>query len=390
MDELRVLQFVNILDRGGTESFIFNNLDKMDREQIGFDFILTRDAVEPRETDLKKYGCKKIVIVPSAGSRVHQYIDLYKKLKQYFSNSGYKIVHFQSNPPGIMATASVIAAWRAGIPARILHSHGAGGENVSYRWLRPIITGVCRLINTRCCNYFIAPSRMSAEYGFGKNVANSSKCKIIKNAIDVEKYLYSEEKRSEYRNELKIKESSFVMGTVGRISEVKNHKFMIDLFARYLEHNKDAILLIVGGIVESERWVLDEIEKSINKYGIEDNVILYGECSDIPGILNAMDVFLFTSKSEALGIAAIEAQVNGMYVFAAKDGIPTDLDITGNVVWNSLNAPISSWVNALMEIPSKRNDISIMDESIRNIDSRKTAKDLSQAYIDLVGIGGKI
>ena len=285
MREIRVLQFVNILDRGGTESFIFNNLEKMDHSKVNFDFLLTRDMEEPREADLVKYECQKITIVPNGNNKIERYVDLYKKLMNFFKKCDYKIIHFESNPPGIMSTASTLAARRAGIPVRILHSHGGGGEKVSFSRIRPIITRICRYINVKSCNYYMAPSNSSAVYGFGRKVSRSKRCVIIKNAIDVQKFLFDSNRREFYRRLLNIDNDTVILGTVGRISEVKNQEFMIDIFYEYVKYNTNARLILIGGAVETEKSIDEKLKKKVHSLGLEDKVVFFGECTDVPGIL---------------------------------------------------------------------------------------------------------
>ena len=386
MSQLRVLQFVNILDRGGTESFIFNNLDEMDRDVVNFDFLVTRNQIEPREDDLKKYGCKKIIVTTNSSNRILSYIQLYNNLKKYFTNCPYDIVHFESNPPGIMATAATLAAYKAGIKVRILHSHGAGGEKVSLSFLRPVITSLCRLINVKSCTYFMAPSMQSAQYGFGNKVANGERCLIIKNPIRINDYIFDKDKRDDYRNALGIDKNSVVIGTVGRISEVKNQLFMLDIFKEYANINRDSYLLFVGGVAPDSADIEMQLKNRVKELGLQDKVVFVGECKDVAGILNAFDAFLFTSKSEALGIAALEAQINGVPVYIAQNGIPKDVEITDNVYWLDLCDPAEKWANRIDKTRVNLEDrmIDINTERIKSVDVTSTAKVLQNKYIELL------
>lgn len=386
MEQLRVLQFVNILDRGGTESFIFNNLDVMERDVVNFDFLVTRDQIEPREEDLYKYGCKKIIIPMKSGNRFSSYINLYRDLKKYFKSCSYSVIHFESNPPGIMATAATLAAYKAGIKVRILHSHGAGGEQVSFSKLRPIITRLCRFINVKTCTYFMAPSLMSAIYGFGTKVANSDKCLIIKNPVKIEGFLYNPSKREYYRRELGISAQTTLIGTVGRISEVKNQLFMVSIFNEYLKINPDSYLILVGGTAPDSEGVEKEIKSLVDSMNIKDKVIFYGESKDVPGILNSFDAFLMTSRSEALGIAAIEAQINGLPVFIAENGIPKDVEITSHMYWLNLNDSPEKWARIIdyNMIESKERVIDVNTRNVQSVNVVHTAKTLQDKYLELV------
>ena len=55
--------------------------------------------------------------------------------------------------------------------------------------------------------------------------------------------------------------------------------------------------------------------------GLQDSVIFLGDKKNIADYLCAMDVFIFPSKFEGLGIASIEAQASGIPV-VMSDRIP--------------------------------------------------------------------
>lgn len=88
---------------------------------------------------------------------------------------------------------------------------------------------------------------------------------IIKNGIDVEKYAFDETVREKMRKELGIAPNDYVIGHIGRFVEVKNHKFLIDVFKKLQESVSESKLLLVG-IGE----LMDNIK---NWYTIQDWII---------------------------------------------------------------------------------------------------------------------
>ena len=61
-ETIKVLQFVRVLDRGGIESFILNNLEKMDLELFQMDFLLTRNQNEAHDDTITSLGCNKVIL----------------------------------------------------------------------------------------------------------------------------------------------------------------------------------------------------------------------------------------------------------------------------------------------------------------------------------------
>ena len=67
------------------------------------------------------------------------------------------------------------------------------------------------------------------------------------------------------------------------------------------------------------------IESEVSELGIRDRVVFTGTRGDVPRLLRAMDVFVFPSLREGLGLACIEAQAAGLRVLAT-DGLPAELN----------------------------------------------------------------
>lgn len=155
-------------------------------------------------------------------------------------------------------------------------------------------------------DYMFACSEIAGRWLFGKNVDKKNNYRVISNAIDAQRFNYDESKRLEVRKALHIEEK-FVVGHVGRMTEPKNHIFLIKVFSVVCKLRDDARLLLIGD-GELRDMIVDEIRK--NK--IEDKVLILGSKNNTEDYYQAMDVFIFPSLWEGLGIAAIEAQTAGL------------------------------------------------------------------------------
>ena len=131
---------------------------------------------------------------------------------------------------------------------------------------------------------------------------------VVNNGIDFEKYKpLSDAQEKILRDETGLSKEDFVIGHVGRFSKVKNHKFIISVFTEVLKRKQNAKLLLIGaGPLESE------IRALISTYKIENNVVILSHRSDVNCLLRLMNVFLFPSLYEGLGIVLIEAQVSDL------------------------------------------------------------------------------
>ena len=193
----------------------------------------------------------------------------------------------------------------------------------------------------RTADCFFACSIPAGKWLFGKKVVNSNRFKVLKNAIDTKKYTFDYEKRIRIRNEFGITEDAFVVGHVGRFVDVKNHTFLIDIFKEITNKNNNAILLLVG-----EGELKASIKNKAISLGLSNKVVFTGLRDDIPNILSAMDVFVFPSLFEGLGIVAVEAQAAGLHTICA-DTIPSEARITDLFHYISLNEPAEKWADSI-------------------------------------------
>lgn len=194
---------------------------------------------------------------------------------------------------------------------------------------------------------------------------------VLHNGIDFNRFENVYESKEEVRRSLNIPLDSFVLGHVGRFHKVKNHEFLVELFRKIKQIKKEAFLFMIGDGKEKET-----IERLIDRYGLEKSVLILSNRSDVPRLLKAMDVFVFPSLYEGLGIVMIEAQKSGLRCVAST-AVPKNAYVTDLAVALDLDAPISTWINA------------ILDDSIRGIpygnfsdyDMNSEIKKLEKMYI---------
>jgi len=117
--------------------------------------------------------------------------------------------------------------------------------------------------------------------------------------------------REAVRSELGLGDRWPVLVNVARLEPGKGQKDLIPLMQRVLKDHPDAVLLIVGDGVEREN-----LERAVEGAGRGDAVRLLGRRDDVPAVLRASDLFVFTSYSESFGIVLIEAMAGGLPVAA--------------------------------------------------------------------------
>lgn len=287
---------------------------------------------------------------------------LYRLLKK----NKYDIVHINS---GVFLFSFQIAliAKLAGVKNIVAHSHSVPANTKIKKKLIKLLNPIYRKI---------AKTHLACSSSAAKSLFTKTKnVTIIKDGIEIEKFKYNKQIRNKYRKELNL-ENKKVYGNIANFDKVKNHEFLINLFYE-LEKKQDSILLLVGtGNLENN------IKEKVKKMNLEDKVIFLGCRKNINNLLNCMDVYLFPSYSEGLGITLIEAQTTGLPVVVSK-GIPDEAKIIEEF-YKIDSYEINEWEKVLENIKyiNRKNKYK---KTIENgYDIKEISKQLEQIYKDLV------
>lgn len=335
---MRILEITSALDGGGVDRLLYDYCSRMTND-IQFDFVVTSKTEGILEQPLKELGCK-IYRVSQIREGLKKHND---QLMKILSDNHYDVIHDHS---GYKAWCNLRIAKKCGVTARIAHSHQAFmAETPKQKIIRILSTPITKMYSTE----LFACGNDAAKWMWGKKAFEQGKIFIMKNAIDVNRFAFSEEKRQKIRKELNI-ENKFVIGNVARFSYQKNHEFLIRVFAEIRKRREDAILVLVGrGELE------DNVKNQVIELGLTDSVVFMGIRNDVSDLLNAMDLFLLPSRFEGLGIVYIEAQANGLVCFASSDVVPDEANIGKRITYIPLTEVANAWADRILSSDLSRN-----------------------------------
>lgn len=329
---IRVLHVLGRLDRGGAETMVMNLYRNIDRSKIQFDFMVHTSEDCDYDEEIIALGGKIYSISAYSGKNHFEYK---KEWHNFFQeHTEYKIVHGH-----VRSTAAIYLkiAKKHGM-VTIAHSHNtSSGKGIS-----ATAKNIMQYPIRHTADYLLACSEYAGEWLFGKRVKDKNNFFILKNAINAEEFIYDEATRNEIRKELGI-ENKFILGNVARFHEQKNHTFLIDVFKNVHDKNNESVLLLVG-----QGDLKQEIKDKVSDLGLTDSVIFTGVRSDVPDLLQVMDVFVFPSLYEGLGIVAVEAQAAGLKCVVA-DSVPKEAFVTDLISSVSLKDSSDIWADRILK-----------------------------------------
>lgn len=239
---------------------------------------------------------------------------LYFRLWKLFKKIKPDIVHSRN----LSALESQLPAFLTGVPIRIHGEHGRDvhdldGSNKRYQQIRKFFRTII--------NYYIPLSKDLENYLINTIQVNKNKITTICNGVDTDKFNFHKpiDKAISDLPEDFIKENTILIGTVGRLEEVKDQSNLLEAFIELLKtpkvFNKDVKLILVG-----DGSLRKKIQKRIEVAGIEDKVWLAGARDKIAEIMNLMTIFVLPSLAEGISNTILEAMACGLPVIATNVG----------------------------------------------------------------------
>ena len=365
------------MDNGGISAFMMNYYRHIDRKKFQIDFVVHGFEEGIHDSEILGMGGRIYHIPVKSKDLLGNLGALYK----IFRTRRYRIVHAH------MDAMNIVVLWMAkicGIPVRISHSHNTEHllkKGTLHYWISEQAKKRIRRYATQLC----ACSDLAGEWLYGK----SGDYKVIKNAIPIEKYAYSEKLRDEVRSAYQIRDDEIVLGNVGRFHEQKNHAFLIEVFRALKRQDSYGNLLKLMLIGDGS--LQDEIKEQVKAYGMESDVLFLGN-QDEPGkFYSAMDIYMMPSLFEGLGIAVVEAQANGLRCFLSSN-IPREVDCTDRIEFLELDC--GKWTEAvsrMIELGDYRRTAESTAKSFEQVrahgyDIRQAARELEEYYYETMRI----
>lgn len=355
---IRVLQIVWGLSCGGLESGIMHYYRRIDRTKVQFDFLTKENADDIFVDEAKSLGAR-VYYRPRFRDNLPGSIKTLRKILK--ENPDIKIIHIHGSPHYAI---DAVVAGLCGIKVRITHAHAI------YK-IHPIM----RCLSTLTVTHLFACSTNAGVSMYGKRRVKGKKFKIIKNAIDVEKFKLDEKKRESARKELEISDKHVVLH-IARLDKVKNQHFLIEAFALALKKEQDMTLLIAG-----DGDIADELKATASRFGVSDKVRFLGRVDDTSSLYSVADVFVLPSLSEAFPLVLIEAQAAGLPCIVS-DAVTRECKITDLLTYLTIDKGADIWADAVISsIGNIRKDRS-SDVCSAGCDINDAAKELTGLYLE--------
>jgi len=354
---VRVAHIIGTLPGGGVKNVTFNYYRQIDKDRFQFDFYYDSQ----QEVELPQ----EIIDMGARFYRIPNHKHVLKclgELRKHFRENRYQIVHSGMNS---LSFVSLYAAKKENVKVRIVHNHSVPGGSET---LKNLIKNILRSLSVRYANARFACSYKAADWMYGSHEG----VYIMRNAVDFDRFQKPDPKLvEEIRKRYDLKDR-FVVGTIGRLTFAKNHRFLIEIFKKLKEKRKDAVLLIVG-----DGEMKEEIKGYVADSGLADSIIMTGNVDKTELYYHVMNVTVNPSVFEGLSLVTIESQISGTPVVISEN-IPEEAVLCDKGLKKlSLNDTPETWANSILELEDKK---VLLNEKAQEYRIEKETADLEKQY----------
>jgi glycosyltransferase involved in cell wall biosynthesis len=257
--------------------------------------------------------------------------------------------------PDILHTHTVGALWYLGPVAQmscripVLHTEHIDNVGKATGWWTKLKTRVLWHKAGRFADRFCCVSNDVARSALRWWTVPSSKVETVLNGIDTDRYT-DRNMRSQIRASFGIAEGAKVVGTVGRLNEVKSQNLLLRAVAELGTDHGNVHILLVGDGPERA-----SLERLASELGLASRTHFAGYQQNPEHFLSAMDAFALTSRIEGLPLALLEAWAAGIPVVSSAVGGVPKVVVDGESGFLFPNGDVPALTKALVKLLTDRN-----------------------------------
>jgi glycosyltransferase involved in cell wall biosynthesis len=267
------------------------------------------------------------VIVPEMQREISLGVDMaaYRAIEKIIDDFKPDIVHTHASKPGAIGR---LAAHNRKVPVIVHTFHGHYFHSYFNRMKTNMFKQIERSLAKRTSKIIAISDIQKHELSVEHKIAPPEKFEVIPLGFDLDRFRTdTDSKRADFRNEFSIKDDEIAVGIIGRLVDVKDHKY----FLRLVKHVLDSTTKKVRFFIIGDGEMRQELEAFCGEISIQFNAFPYYKpedapltfCSwrnDIDKINAGLDIVILTSKNEGTPVSLIEAQASGTPVVSTNVG----------------------------------------------------------------------
>ncbi|GIV28298.1 MAG: glycosyl transferase family 1 [Bacteroidia bacterium] len=327
---IKVLRIINRFNLGGPT---YNAAYLTKYLSSEYTTLLVGGVPEKHETDslhiVKSLNIEQ-VIIPEMSRSINPLNDVisYRKIKQLIKEFKPDIVHTHASKAGLLGR---IAAIQEKVPVIVHTFHG----HVFHSYFNPLITrlfiGIERYLANKSSAIVAISELQKRELTEQFRVVSNQKCVVIPLGLDLKRFSENkEEKRIKFRKQYNIPEDVVVIGIVGRLVPIKNHRLILDAFRILKSRTNKRLEILIVGDGETKNELIQYTKELGLKFrtcseDMSADVYFTSWIKEMDEAYSGMDIVALCSKNEGTPVSLLEAQASGKMIVTTNVGGVKDI-----------------------------------------------------------------
>ena len=372
---MKIIHIVENLDKGAVENWLVSIF--IESRKIRPDWEWTFYCILGNEGRLDEK-------VRSAGGRiiyspvtVSNKLTFLKNLRRELTKGKYDILHAHHD---YLSGFYLLASAGIKFKKRFLHVHNTDKAlPVANRTVHNILLGPFRRFALTLSDQVIGISKhVLEEFAKSKRVPDE-KFIILYYGVNFDRFK-GEVQQQTILKEFNLPANAKTLLYAGRMNELKNPVFVVEVLAELLKKRNDVYAIFIGQGDEQQMVKYKAVELSV-----DDHIRISGWHNDVPAVMKGVDIFIFPRKEhpkEGLGLVVVEAQAAGLPMFITN-GIVSDAIVIDELAHiNSLD-DASIWAGQINDVLNAHSPLSRVDALEK---MRSSPFELNRATKNLIDI----
>lgn len=299
----KVLHLINSFSLAGAEKLIFDITKRIDKSKIDC-YVCAISKGNSYNFFVNKLNKNKVsTFCLYKGYEKDRFKSIYK-LVNYIYENDIDYIHTHCSSPDFYGKIAGL------LTSRPVYStiHNSKGYS---RFLQLLFRSITKK--------YIAISKQVKKYMINELSLPNNRIKLIFNGVDISKFKEANINVNQKKRSLGIPLQKKVIINVGRITEQKGQKTIIEAARKIVNKRNDIIFLIVGD-KSYNRDLYNNLKKKIDNYNLKKYIRFTGIREDVNELLAMSDVFVLPSIFEGLPITLLEAIFSKIPIVASDVG----------------------------------------------------------------------
>ena len=324
--KIKVIRIISRLNIGGPAIHVHQLMKGLDQKR--FESILVAGKISKFEGDmgyLFNNMDRKLLIISELQREINPFRDIiaFIKILKLLISERPDIVHTHAAKAGISRLAIFAYNKLFHKKVYVLHTfHGNIFEGYFSQAVSKLFILIERLLSIFTDVIVTISDSQERDLSQKYRIVKNEKLRKISLGFDLEPFINCRLNKGEFRRKIGVDENTVLIGIVGRLVPVKNHKMFIDAVKLFYEQRPEMKIKIA---IIGDGELRTELETHVRSLGMDKQFVFCGWIKDVTKVYADLDILALTSLNEGTPVSIIEAMASSVPVISSDAGGVIDL-----------------------------------------------------------------